>query len=145
MLEYYQCDDQGYGEDDFIEENVVLFERYWFMGPRLAVRDFGCLDFPTMHNAFVYLMHSVSDTELILASGEIGHQKRSPSVCEIAGGEARCSKILIKHRVATGRNFDIACGSDLTIASEQRAFMNYRKMFHVQVVIMAPICGPFGV
>ena len=50
----------------------------------------------------------------------------------------------MKHRVATGRNFDIVCGSDLTIQSEQRAFMEYRKRFHVQVIIMAPICGPFG-
>ena len=53
-------------------------------------------------------------------------------------------KILMRHRVACGRNWDIICGSDLTLKSEQRAFWRYRAEFQIQVVIMAPICGPFG-
>eukprot|EP00959_Pyramimonas_sp_CCMP1952_P328411 6875519-Pyramimonas_sp.AAC.1 len=65
-------------------------------------------------------------------------------VCEIAGGQARTSIILTRYRTKVGKSFDIITGSDLTQSSEQKAFLHYRSSRGVRVVIMSPICGPFG-
>ena len=66
------------------------------------------------------------------------------AVCEVAGGEARVSKVLASYRCTVGRNFDLVTGTDLTDPKEQAAFMRYRNTSKVQVVVMSPICSPFG-
>ena len=129
----------GYSDDDedtldeFVDNiHYTNFSQHWFIGSNvnLAMRDHGdMLLFNSMCALEVY--HGQLD-------------KHGVSVCEIAGGTARCSRVLVKHRVACGRNFDLVTGTDMTLHTEQEAFMRYRKASRVQVVIMAPICGPFG-
>ena len=65
-------------------------------------------------------------------------------VCEIAGGEARTSQVLLRMKQKIGPNFDIITGCDLSLASERAAFMQYRKRHKPLVVAMSPICGPFS-
>jgi hypothetical protein len=65
-------------------------------------------------------------------------------MCEIAGGVAHTARILIKHAVPGGPNFDLVCGCDLTKHDEQQAFWRYQQQSRVLVVIMSPICSPFG-
>ena len=61
-------------------------------------------------------------------------QKSYDVVCEVAGGEARCTRILSKHFRA-GRNFDLVTGCDLTKPEEQAAFMRYRQNSKVLVAL----------
>ena len=130
---YTDDDDDDAIHDDFDEATSHLhFSDHWLTGSdyHYAVRHYdGLMLFNSMCALEHYWQHM---------------DKRGISVCEIAGGAARCSRILIRHRVKCGRNFDLITGADMTKKTEQDAFMRYRAHSNVQVVIMAPICGPFG-
>ena len=67
-----------------------------------------------------------------------------PVACEIAGGSARTSRILLGYREEVGHNFDLVCGIDLLNPKERDAFMRYRSRSRVRVVIMSPPCSRFG-
>ena len=52
------------------------------------------------------------------------------TICEIAGGEARTTRVLIRlhdHRISTGPNFDLVADIDLTNNEEQWTFWQYRN------------------
>ena len=66
------------------------------------------------------------------------------TVCEIEGGEARVTRVLIKHVRAAGPNFDLICGFDMTKAQDQHAFWAWRERSKVLVAVMASIYGPYG-
>ena len=69
------------------------------------------------------------------------------TICEIAGGEARTTRVLIRmhdKRIATGPNFDLVVGIDLTNKDEQIAFWQYRNKRKPKVCVMAPMCRSFG-
>ena len=65
-------------------------------------------------------------------------------VMEIIGGEGRCSKIAIRRRLSVGKNVDIVTGSDLRLPSEHALLRKYVATCRPAVVIMAPLCTPFG-
>ena len=65
-------------------------------------------------------------------------------IVEIMGGEGRCSKIAIRRSLTFGKNVDIVTGSDLRLPSEQAALRAYVATYRPTVVIMAPLCTPFG-
>ena len=67
--------------------------------------------------------------------------------CEIAGGEARTTRVLIRfnnQRVTTGPNVDLVADADLTAQREQQAFWEYRRKRKPKVCVMAPMCRSFG-
>ena len=69
------------------------------------------------------------------------------TICEIVGGEARTTRILIRlndPRVSTGLNFDLVADINLTDKREQEAFWKYRRQRRPTVCIMAPMCRSFG-
>ena len=65
-----------------------------------------------------FLLHRSDDLEqglaVLLAVGE------GLDMCELCGGEARSSKVAIRRRLSTGRNFDLVTGCDLNKPHEQR-------------------------
>ena len=69
------------------------------------------------------------------------------TICEIAGGEARTTRVLIRmndKRFTIGPNFDLVADIDLTGKREQLAFWDYRKQRKPKVCIMSPMCRSFG-
>jgi hypothetical protein len=56
--------------------------------------------------------------------------------CEIAGGIAHTTRILVKHAVPGGPNFDLVCGCDLTKHDEQQVFWQTNIVRDLRVVIM---------
>ena len=69
------------------------------------------------------------------------------TICEIAGGEARTTKILIRYndkRLTTGPNFDLVADVDLTKPRKQEAPWEYRRKRRPKVCVMAPMCRSFG-
>ena len=88
----------------------------------------------------VHLFASTTALEIFVSRTE----DAAVDVCEIDGGAARTSTILARCRVKIGKNYDLIAGSDMTNADEQKAFMKFRAARGVQVVIVSPICSPFG-
>ena len=69
------------------------------------------------------------------------------AICEIAGGEARTTRILIRMndpRIATGPDFDLITDVDLTDKHEQHAFWQYRRRRKPKVCVMSQMCRSFG-
>ena len=69
------------------------------------------------------------------------------TICEIAGGEARTTRVLIRtndSRISTGPNFDLVADIDLTKDDEQIAFWKYRIQRKPNVCVAAPMCRSFG-
>ena len=131
MLSGFDADD-GTNEPNDSRDHFAV---YWFGGsgenPRVAMREYQHVTlFASMTAVEIYASRLDDDVEY--------------DVCEIAGGTARTSTILVRCRVRAGKNFDLCTGVDMTNPQEQKAFMQFRANRGVQVVIMSPICSPFG-
>ena len=67
-----------------------------------------------------------------------------PVACEIAGGSARTSRIMLGYREEVGHNFDLVCGIDLLNPKGREACMRYRARSRVRVAVMSPPCSRIG-
>ncbi|MAD34454.1 MAG: hypothetical protein CMJ88_11970, partial [Planctomycetes bacterium] len=65
-------------------------------------------------------------------------------LAEMCGGEGRTSVLSIRMNLKSGENFDIVTGTDLNVPIEQRNVRQYFTDNTVLVVVMAPMCAPFG-
>ena len=65
-------------------------------------------------------------------------------IVELCGGEGRCTTIARRRRLNSGGNFDIVTGTDLTDPIVQQEVLFYLRKWDVLVVVMAPVCRPFG-
>ena len=65
-------------------------------------------------------------------------------VVELCGGEGQTTIVARRRKLATGANFDIVTGTDLTDPIVQEEVIHYLRKWAVLVVVMAPVCGPFG-
>ena len=65
-------------------------------------------------------------------------------IVELCGGEGRCTVIARRRRLQSGENFDIVTGADLTDPATQEEVEHYLRKWQVLVVVMAPVCRPFG-
>ena len=66
------------------------------------------------------------------------------TICEIAGGEARTTRVLIRlnDKRIIGPNFDLVADVDLTDKREQEEFLKYRKRKRPKACMMPPCAGP---
>ena len=66
-------------------------------------------------------------------------------VCELFGGEGLTSKLCSKlFGLKSGRNFEIACGIDLSTPAGRSDLQHYLEGFRPDIVVMAPPCKGFG-
>ena len=65
-------------------------------------------------------------------------------VMEICGGEGGVSKVCIRRKLKTGKNFDLISGHDLTTKASQEALYHYIQQHKPAVIIMGPLCTAFG-
>ena len=70
--------------------------------------------------------------------------KKLHDYVELFGGNGGCTKIAIRRGLKGGKNYDLACGIDLSKTSEVKAFFAYLFEFKPYVVIMSPPCTAFG-
>ena len=65
-------------------------------------------------------------------------------IVELCGGEGLTTFMCHKRHLRTGANFELVTGVDLTDPQAQRMVRQYLNMTKPRVVVMGPICGPFG-
>ena len=65
-------------------------------------------------------------------------------IVEICGGIGLTSHLCVKRRLQSGHNFELITGTDLTVPDVQQKVMDYIDLAKPLVVVMAPVCGPFG-
>ena len=65
-------------------------------------------------------------------------------LCELCGGEARPTRIAIRRRPKTGKNFDLIARCDMGLLENQLDFIQYLRKNNVLLVTMAPNCRSCG-
>jgi hypothetical protein len=86
-------------------------------------------------------LHSISTYFKYIDSLPGGNAK---DVVEICGGEAGVTKLSIRRRLSTGRNFDLKHGIDLSRREDQYYRLEYIDKHKPLFVVMAPPCTPFA-
>lgn len=66
------------------------------------------------------------------------------AIAELCGGAARVSTICARRKLTTGENFDLLTGYDLNVNHDQQAVWYYLETRAPVVVMMSPVCTPFG-
>ena len=101
-----------------------LFAHYWFLGAGQQQLNMSIAEGSHSFGS----MEDLMDYYVTLPPGV--------AVCEIAGGEARTTRVLCKHRIPAGRNFDLVCGVDLALPQQQRALWRYLDYTQCMIVVM---------
>ena len=92
----------------------------------------------------VYTAIAVDVEEMLSLLGDSHYASWGPEIVELCGGDANSSKACVRRRLKAGHNFDIACGVDLTHKPSQLKVLTYIRTAKPLVVVMAPVCLPYG-
>ena len=65
-------------------------------------------------------------------------------VMQICGGEGRPGLVALRRRMESGGNFDLVTGYDLNKTADQRKVLQAVDALKPLVLIMSPVCTPFG-
>ena len=82
--------------------------------------------------------------EACLIATQMPSVEPSLDIIELCGGEGLTTYLCHKRRLKVGANFDIITGIDLVNPRTQQMVPEYLSITKPYVVIMSPICGPFG-
>ena len=123
-----EADESSSSEDDFIDQ----LELFSLFGNRDNPDDF---PLPSTVVRPDSIDHAVS---LLASAGE------GLDMCEFCGGEQRTTRMAVRRRLSTGKNFDLVCNIDLNDPKEQNKALRYLNANNVLVAVMSPTCAPFG-
>ena len=65
-------------------------------------------------------------------------------IVELFGGEGLTSQMCVRRRLRAGHNFELITGVDLSDPSAQLKVLGYIRVAKPLVVVMAPVCTPYG-
>jgi len=122
--------------DEMHQINDGSFERHYLLGSDAE-------EVPTYWNQTAKDSQYVPVHELssYLATPEM---RGIVDVMEICGGKGGVSKISIRRRLKTGKNFDLVTGGDLTNSVHAKHLFDYIEIHKPLVIIMAPPCTSMG-
>ena len=79
-----------------------------------------------------------------LAYAELDKTTGIHDIFELFGGVGNVTKVAVRRKLKSGRNFDIVCDIDLTKPSEVNELWHYVVKHKPKVLIAAPPCTSFG-
>ena len=82
--------------------------------------------------------------EAMIVLEQMPPSRTNADIVELCGGEGLTTFMCHKRHLKTGANFELITGVDLTDPQAQRMVKQYIAMAKPRVVVMGPICGPFG-
>ena len=82
--------------------------------------------------------------EAMIVLEQMPPSQTNADIVELCGGEGLTTFMCHKRHLKTGANFELITGVDLTDPQAQRMVKQYIAMAKPRVVVMGPICGPFG-
>ena len=94
--------------------------------------------------SYVNAAEAVDLDEMLSLLSEESHVSWGPEIVELCGGLAGSSKACVRRRLRAGNNFDIVCGVDLLHQPSQEKVIQYLSEAKPLVVVMAPVCLPYG-
>ena len=94
--------------------------------------------------SFQQAAEAVDVDELLSILAEQCYAAWGPEIVELCGGNANSSKACVRRRLQAGQNFDIECGIDLTHGPTQSKVLKYIAQARPLVVVMSPVCMPYG-
>ena len=85
---------------------------------------------------------TLQDAMIVL--GQMPPAETNADIVELCGGEGLTTFMCHKRHLKTGANFELITGVDLTDSNAQQMVRQYLGMAKPRVIVMGPICGPFG-
>ena len=82
--------------------------------------------------------------EAMIVLDQMPPSQTNADIVELCGGEGLTTFMCHKRQLKTGANFELITGVDLTDPQAQSMVKQYVAMTKPRVVVMGPICGPFG-
>ena len=82
--------------------------------------------------------------EAMIVLDQMPPAETNADIVELCGGEGLTTYMCHKRHLRTGANFELITGVDLTDPEAQQMVRQYLRMTKPRVVVMGPICGPFG-
>ena len=82
--------------------------------------------------------------EMYLILSNPSHMSWGVEIVELCGGQALTTYLCVRRRLQGGHCFELITGCDLTDATTQRKVIGYLDVAKPLVVVMSPICAPFG-
>ena len=89
-----------------------------------------------------FLAVDVDEMTSILASP--AYASWGVEIVELCGGEGLTSRLCVRRQLRAGHNFELLTGADLTDSATQTKVLGYLSVAKPLVVVMAPICTPYG-
>ena len=88
--------------------------------------------------------HTMSVCDLSTAIALLSEVGGGYDICEFCGGTGRTTRVAIRRRLRTGRNFDLVTNADLGDPTQQRQALKYLDDNEVLVLVMGPSCRTLG-
>ena len=82
--------------------------------------------------------------EAMMVLGQMPAVDPKLDIVELCGGEGLTTYLSHRRKLKTGANFELVTGVDLTQRDAQEMVLKYLHFTKPRVVVMAPICNPFG-
>ena len=96
---------------------------------------------PPLHfNSFL----AVDIDEMFAILSEPAHKGYGVEIVEICGGNALTSLMCVHRKLHSGHCFELVTGTDLTVPAIQHRVLGYLDVARPLVIVMSPICTPFG-
>ena len=96
---------------------------------------------PTLHRGSII---AVDLEEMFMILKEPAYVTYGVEIVEICGGNALTSHMCVRRQLRSGHCFELTTGTDLTDPGVQRRVMDYIRLARPLVIVMSPVCTPFG-
>lgn len=99
---------------------------------------------PGMPEPMSYHVKAKDLNEAMIVMGQMHAVDPLLDIVELCGGEGMTTYLSHRRKLKTGANFELITGVDLTSKDAQDMVRKYLSFTRPRVVVMAPICNPFG-
>ena len=87
---------------------------------------------------------AVDIEEMFTILSDPGHKSYGVEIVEVCGGNALTSYLCVRRKLHSGHCFELITGTDLTDPKVQAQVLSYLDLARPMVIVMSPICTPFG-
>ena len=132
---FFVSDEETCSEEDTAACQIANAFAQWALPSTLAEGQ------PTLHqNSSI----AVDIDEMFTILNEPARKAYGVEIVEICGGNALTSHLCVRRRLHSGHCFELITGTDLTQPSVQAKVLAYLDVARPLVIVMSPICTPFG-
>ena len=134
LAEYVSDDSESEESHNALSATLHQFARYGGYGSH----------YPDSPEPMSYHVRAKDLHEAMMVLGQMPAVDSKLDIVELCGGEGLTTYLSHRRKLKTGANFELITGVDLTARDAQEMVKRYLHFTKPRVIVMGPICGPFG-